>query len=122
MECIWHGHRVVVEAYKLARRAWITTSIDVLLDGNPVLRSGGKLQFTGTCSETFRQGDGDHKVDLSWGKSFWGSSYPFSARIDGVEVCSGRVRVAGWYVQWLLVVLATALVWRWIALAGSIMQ
>jgi hypothetical protein len=122
MESIWNGHRVTVEAYKLARRAWITTSIDVLLDSEAILKSGGKLQFTGTCSEIFHQEDGDHRVDLSWGRSFWGLSFPFRARIDGVEVCSGRVRVARWYVQWLFVVLAVALAWLWIAHANLIMQ
>jgi len=124
MECTWHGHRIVVEAYKLARRAWITTSIDVLVDGNPVLKSGGKVQLTGTCSEIFRQQDGDHSVDLSWGNSFWGASFPVTLTIDGVEICSGRVRVRRWYLQWLLctVALGICLVSLWAELAGITTQ
>ena len=106
MEATWRGHCVMVEAYRTARRAWITTSIDVLLDGNRILMTGGKFRFTGTCSELFRQADGEHKIELSWGSSFWGISFPFTVRIDSVEICSGRVRAARWYLEWLLYVVA----------------
>src|SRR5436190_1796611 len=82
MDYTWEDRRVSVEAHKITRRLWITTSIDVLLDGKRILRTGGKPQLTGTCSEVFVEGDDKHTVEVSWGSSVWGASFPFTLRID----------------------------------------
>ena len=101
-EHIWKQHRVTVDAKHLAKRAWLTASIDVLLDGKLLLKTGGQFRYQGSCVNAFASENGIHAVVLIWGKSFWGVTFPYVLRIDNEDVGKGRVKVENWFLGWPL--------------------
>jgi len=101
-KALWKQHTITTKAYSLAKLAWVVASIDVLLDDEPILKTGGQFRFRGSCLETFTDEDETHVVELSYGMSFWGTSFPYSVKIDDKEVANGRVKVENWYLIWWL--------------------
>lgn len=92
----WQGCLVDVQASLVARYLWHTASIDVTLDGRPILQTGGQLKATGSCSTTFTHSGSTHTAQLSWGISVFGLSFPYQLRIDGVPLVASRVQVRNW--------------------------
>jgi hypothetical protein len=91
----WNGVAVLVRSRLIRRYLWTTASIDVWVDGNCVLRSGGAPQFTGNHTETFHFGHTTHQAKLTWGAG-WLRSFPFKLEIDGTVVAESRVVTENW--------------------------
>jgi hypothetical protein len=111
----WNGVAVLVTSRLVSRYFWMTASIDVWVDGNRVLRSGGVLRFTGNHSETFRFGDGTQQVKLTWGAG-WLRSFPFKLQIDDVLVAESRVVIENWWLMFWPFFLAMGFVFVRLAL------
>jgi hypothetical protein len=94
----WQGCLVDVQAGLVARYLWHTASIDVTLDGRPILQTGGQLKVNGSHSTTFVHAGSTHTVQLSWGISVLGISFPYQLRIDGVPLVASRVKVRNWQI------------------------
>jgi hypothetical protein len=77
------------------RYLWATVSIDVLVDGEPVLRTGGQASLLGLCRSKFRRQGKAHRAELSWGKMASGA-FPFMLRIDEELVLASEVPVENW--------------------------
>lgn len=76
----------------IPRYFWMTSSIDVYLDNECILRTGGQLNLTGSVSTTFNSGGSSHQAQLQWGNSRW-YRFPYQLRIDGVLVDESLVPV-----------------------------
>jgi len=92
LETTWHGCEVRVRAYAVPRYAWTTASIDVVVDGEPVLQTGGQLRIVGSWAGDFDHRGGTHRVELFWGK-FTRGHFPFILTIDDEEVLTDMVPV-----------------------------
>jgi hypothetical protein len=103
----WQGGTVDVQARLVPRYLWNTASIDVFLDGQPILRTGGQLKLTGSQSATFIYAASAHTAELTWGSSGLSFSFPYQLRIDGALVVASRVHIRNWPVA--VVVLAALL-------------
>ena len=91
----WQGSKVDVQARLIPRFLWSTASIDVLLDGECILRTGGQVKAIGSQSAIFCHSGSEHTVELSWGVGFlW--SFPYQLRIDGAPISIARVHVRNW--------------------------
>ena len=93
----WQGRVVEVKARLVPRFLWNTASIDVFLDGQCILRTGGKLNLTGSHSATFDHSGSTHTAEVSWGFSGFSFSFPYRLQIDGVPVVTSRVHVENWW-------------------------
>jgi hypothetical protein len=107
----WHGSKLEVRAGPVPRYLWTTVSIDVLLDGEPILRTGEEASLLGCCRSKFRRQGESHKAELSWGKMAAGA-FPFILRIDGEVVLASEVSVDHWkivLVGWIAVLIVALL-------------
>jgi len=100
----WQGSVVDVQARLVPRYLWNTASIEVFLDGQPILRTGGQFKFTGSYATTFEHSGSTHTTELTWGFCGLSFSFPYQLRIDGTPVAASRVRIRNWPVA--LVVMA----------------
>jgi hypothetical protein len=82
----WQGSAVDVQARLVPRYLWNTASVDVFLDGQRILRTGGQFKFTGSYSTTFTRAGSTHKAELSWGLCGLSFSFPYRLQIDGAPV------------------------------------
>jgi hypothetical protein len=103
----WQGRTLDVQARLVPRYLWNTASIDVFLDGQPILRTGGQLKLTGSQSATFTYAAAAHTAELSWGSSGLSFSFPYQLRIDGALVAASRAHIRNWPVA--VVVLAVSM-------------
>ena len=92
----WHDKAVDVQSRLVPRYLWSTASIDVFLDGQLILSTGGQMKFTGAHSTTFTQGGTTHTAELCWGGSGFGFSFPCQLKIDGVLISTSRVHIRNW--------------------------
>jgi hypothetical protein len=93
---VWKGVAVLVTSRLISRYVWMSASIDVWVNANRVLRSGGALRFIGNHTEAFHLGDAIHEVKLTWGTG-WLRSFPFKLEIDGTVVAESRVVTENWW-------------------------
>src|SRR5579862_8710236 len=91
----WQGNKIDVRARLIPRFLWSTASIDVFLDGQCILRTGGQLKFTGSHSTTFTHAGSTHMADLTWKCGFL-RYFPYKLRIDDTIVSEARVYVQNW--------------------------
>jgi hypothetical protein len=106
----WHGSHLEVSARAVPRYLWSTVSIDVLIDGAPVLRTGGQFRARGSVSSEFRHDGEWHTANLSWG-TVGQNGFPFMLRIDGDIVLASEVAVENLHfvlIGWALVVATVA--------------
>jgi len=92
----WQDKPVEVQARMVPRYLWSTASIEVFLDGQLILSTGGQIKFTGSQSTRFNYSGASHTAELNWGGSGFGFSFPYRLVIDGVPVSAARVRVRNW--------------------------
>ncbi len=97
----WHGSTVSVRSRVVPRYLWTTVSINAYLDDQCILKTGGKLNPTGSCSTTFNHGGVTHTAELSWGLGIW-YSFPYQLNIDGVPITASRVRADNWYITLII--------------------
>lgn len=107
----WQGRAVTVDAHPVFP---IAASINVYLDGECILRTGGKPDLTGSCSKTFTQGGSNHTAEVRWGKSIWGFSFPYELFIDGAPVAAARVHVRYAWVPLAIKLLIIAVLWYYL--------
>ena len=86
----WENTTVGVTAELVSRWLYTTASIDVYVDGNCVLRTGGVWRFWGTQSAVFTHDGKSHPAELSWGSGK--NDFGYALKIDGQGVLKGRVR------------------------------
>lgn len=113
----WHGSTVHVQSRQVPRYLWTTASIDVYLNDECVLQTGGKLNPTGSCSATFNHEGATHTVDLSWGVGIW-YSFPYQLRINGIPIIASRVRANNWYMGLIVGVIFGTILGAIIFLSG----
>jgi hypothetical protein len=92
----WHDSVVSVRARQVPRFLWTTASIDVYLDEQCILQTGGKLNPTGSYSAIFNHGGSAHTAEVHWGMAAW-YSFPYELKINGFPVIASRVRADNWY-------------------------
>jgi hypothetical protein len=105
----WKDSTVDVQARLVPRFLWNTASIDVFLDKQCILRTGGQLKVTGSHSATFTHSGSTHTAELSWGYGLL-FSFPYKLRIDGTPVSESRVRVQNWPLGLFVAFLVAAVV------------
>jgi hypothetical protein len=76
----WRGSEVEVKARLVPRYFWTTASIDVYLDAQCILRTGGVMKLTGSSRAEFDQDGSRHSVELSWETAGSASCDPGRAR------------------------------------------
>lgn len=103
----WKDSRVNVQARLVPRFLWTTATIDVLLAGQSILRTGGQMKATGSHSATFIHSGSTHTAELSWGYGIL-CSFPYKLRIDGNPISEARVYVWNWPLGLIWVVLLAA--------------
>jgi hypothetical protein len=91
----WQDSTVDVQARLVPRFLWCTASIDVFLDEQCILRTGGQLKATGLHSAMFTHSGSTHTAELSWGYGLL-FSFPYKLRIDGTPVSEARVHIRNW--------------------------
>jgi hypothetical protein len=91
----WQGNAMDVQARLVPRFLWTTASIDVFLNGQSILKTGGQMKLTGSCSTAFFYSEANHKVELSWGVGGL-FSFPYKLRIDDNLISDSRIRVRNW--------------------------
>jgi hypothetical protein len=111
----WNGLAVDVSARLVSRYAWTTASIDVFVDGKPILKTGGVFKIAAKHSERFQEQEGVHSAEISWGKATL-QSFPIVLKIDDTQILASRVLVENWWLSlWPLAVLTAFFAWRVLA-------
>jgi hypothetical protein len=108
----WNGKAVSVISTLIPRFLWQTASIDVFVDGECILRTGGQFRLTGSHASEFTHSGHKHRAFLSWGYASV-RSFPITLAIDDKPVLESRVYTSNWLVglwPWALVV-GLALFW-----------
>ncbi len=59
---VWYGVPIIITCRLIRRYVWTTASIDVWVDGNRVLESGGVLKMTGSHAESFHFRNTTHEA------------------------------------------------------------
>ena len=108
----WQGKPVLVTSKLVPRILWQTASIDVSIDGERILRTGGKFKYKGAHADRFRRSGAQHEAVLAWGISGL-RSFPVQLSIDGEPVLESRVHISNWPLSlWPLAIpLALLLYW-----------
>jgi hypothetical protein len=104
----WQDSAVDVQARLVPRYLWNTASIDVFLDGQRILRTGGQLKLKGSYSAIFSHSGSSHTAELSWGFCGLSFSFPYQLRIDGAPVAASRVQIRNWPVALIVIAVGVA--------------
>ena len=102
----WNGSTVEVTARLLPRKAFLAASIDVHINRETKLRTGGVFKIVGEYQEQVELSGSHHKLALAWGKAA-PRSFPVKLTIDDRVVLEESVRISNWYAAywpWALVV------------------
>lgn len=78
----WRDETLGLTAHVMARRLFMTASIDVLLHDRVVLATGGQPRATGTARARFEHLGDWHDIELDWDR-VRGDGFPVAVRIDG---------------------------------------
>jgi hypothetical protein len=107
----WQDRAVRVQARLIPRFLWTTASIDVFLDDECILRTGGQLKPTGAHSAEFGYKGVVHRAELTWGRGAF-RSFPYRLEIDGAPVSESRVAVQNWPIAlWRLILICLGVIW-----------
>lgn len=106
----WNGRTVEVTARLVPRYLWTTASIDVFLDGECILRTGGQMKAIGFSEAGFHHDGSVHVARLSWGSAHQ-LSFPFQLWIDGAKVMVSDVAVANPVLFLMPALVLTSPVW-----------
>jgi hypothetical protein len=88
----WQENMIVVKARLVPKFLWSTASIDVFLNEQCILQTGGQMKLTGSYSTAFEHSGVTRKAELSWGIGGL-FSFPYKLRIDDNLISDSRVRV-----------------------------
>lgn len=94
----WQGSNVEVQAHFVPRFLWTTATIDVFLEEQCILRTGGQFKFVGSHSSSFTHAGVTHVAEVSWdgSRSFSLFSFPYRLRIDGTPIAAARAHIRNW--------------------------
>lgn len=95
----WNSASVEVTSRIISRYGWTTASIDVAVDGDTVLRTGGVLKIRGSHTAMFDYDGKSHKAVLSWGRGSL-RFFPFRLEVDDILVAESRVFIENWWSAW----------------------
>ncbi len=89
----------------------MTASIDVSLEGKPILKTGGVLKLVGGQVANFEHKGQAHSVEASWGKAAL-KYFPVKVVVDGQLVAEAPVKISNWWlVYWPWLILFGVLAW-----------
>jgi hypothetical protein len=91
----WRDKTIRVQARLVPRFLWTTASIEVFLEDQRIVRTGGQFKMTGSHSSTFAEGGLEHQAVLSWGQ-VRRHRFPYQFQIDGVIIDDAHVVVENW--------------------------
>ena len=112
LKAAWNGEQLIVTAHLVPRYAFMTASIDISLEGTPILKTGGVLKFVGGHVAGFERNGRLHSVEASWGKAA-PTYFPVKVAVDGQLVMEAPVRISNWWlVYWPWLILLGVLAWR----------
>jgi len=103
----WNGKLIAATAHLVPRFAWMTASIDVAINENVVIRTGGVPKLEGELPSTFELNGSEHQIRVTWGKAK-PKAFPITVLIDNQVVISGDVPIANWWLAY----------WPWLAIAA----
>ena len=112
----WRDKTVRVQARLVPRFIWTTASIEVFLDEQRILCTGGQFKFTGSHSATFADGGSEHQAVLSWGQ-VRRHRFPYQLKIDGTSIDAAHVDVVNWrmgYIPTFLIVASLVLIFMFV--------
>src|ERR1700693_4926318 len=110
----WRGQPVLVTSTLIPRFLWQTASIDVFVNGECILRTGGKLKLTGSHTNQFIHSGMPYEAVLSWSFASL-RSFPFQLSIDGERVLESRVYTSNWPLSlWPLAILLAFVIYCWV--------
>jgi hypothetical protein len=92
----WRDIDVEVRARVVPRYFWTTASIDVYLDGQCLIRTGGAWKLKGTQQAEFTRKGQTRVVELSWRSPIRGMRFPYRLSIDGEQILDETVSPANW--------------------------
>jgi hypothetical protein len=111
----WHGRSVEVTGHLISRYLWTTASIDVYIDSECVLQTGGQLKSVGGSTAEFYESGSTHEIALRWGHPQI-TGFPVRIIIDSELVAESHVTVDNWPLAlWpalLVVAGAAAVLWQ----------
>jgi len=111
----WRGRAVEVTGHLIPRYLWTTASIDVFIDSECVLRTGGQLKSVGGTTADFYDSGSTHEIALHWRCPLL-TGFPIRITIDGELVAESYVTVDNWQLALWPVLLvgagAVATLWR----------
>ena len=91
----WNNADIDIQASFMPNRLWLAATIDVLLNQEKILATGGKLRFKGKYEEQFKRDGVKHMVRLEWGQ-FWLHTVPCTLYIDDQQILQGKVNIRNW--------------------------
>ena len=106
----WNNRNITVNAWYIPKFLWTTASIDVFLDQECILRTGGQAKLTGGHSGAFTHEGAQHQVELTWGQSTGDFAFPYRVFIDAQPVDEGIVRVENRHMMFIPAILIVAVV------------
>lgn len=110
-QATWNGSRIAVTSTLLPKILWQTASIDVFLDEECILKTGGQMKLTSSHSADFSHGGQEHKMTLTWGKASL-RSFPVEIQIDGQSILSSRVYTRNWTLSlWPFIVVVVGIIY-----------
>ena len=86
-------------ARTVPRYAYQSASIEVAVNGRPVLRTGGVLKVVGEHVDTFEHDGKQHSICLRWGRIRLKKGFPFWLTIDDTAILEGSVPVQSWWLS-----------------------
>jgi hypothetical protein len=116
----WRGRAIEVTAHLIPRYLWTTASIDVYIDSECVLRTGGKLAATGGVRSEFYDSGATHEIALNWGRPQL-QSFPIEITIDGKLIVRSQANVDNWPLAlWPAALVVAGIAWAfWRATHGG---
>jgi len=91
----WNGASLTVTSTLVPEKMWQASSIDVFLNGDCILRTGGQWKLTGSHSGSFVNDGKRHELKLSWGHAAL-RSFPVELEIDDQPILKARVFTRNW--------------------------
>lgn len=103
-KALWNNKEIEVSANLVPLFLWTTASIDVLLEGKRILKTGGKLKIIGSVTSEFEDEGTKHEARLTWGRATR-RSFPYQLEIDKILVSNSEVFIQNWkmsYALWII--------------------
>jgi len=111
-QTFWNSKKVSVTARLIPRYAWTTASIDVFIEDQAIVKTGGVFKFIGKQVECFQSNGIEHSVEVSWGKGSL-RSFPVSLKIDGTTIVESAVPIQNWWlVLWPWAAVGVFVAWK----------